>query len=230
MSISLAILKKQNPDKAEHAQRFFKTGKGQYGEGDVFLGLTVPELRKIAKDNLDASFEELKELLYSKYHEFRLAALFILTYQYEKNLKDRKEIVDFYLSHKKQVNNWDLVDNTAYKILGHYLYDKDRKVLYEFAKTDHLWTQRIAVVTTMFFIKKGDFLDALKIIEILLEHPHDLIHKANGWMLREIGKKDETVLDKFLKKHLKNMPRTTLRYAIERMEENKRQDYLKGRV
>lgn len=230
MSISSQIRKKKNPDKAEHAQRFFKTGKGQYGEGDVFLGLTVPELRKIAKSNLDASFEELKELLYSKYHEFRLTALYILTYQYEKNLKNRKDIVDFYLLHKEQVNNWDLVDNSAYKILGHYLYEKDRKILYKFAKADHLWTQRIAVVSTMYFIKKGDFSDALKIIEILLEHPHDLIHKANGWMLREVGKQDETVLDNFLKKHLAKMPRTTLRYAIERMNEKKRQDYLKGRV
>lgn len=227
--VAKEILKLKNLERAEHSQRFFKTGKGQYGEGDVFLGLSVPEQRKIAKSNLDVSFSEIEELLYSKYHEFRLTGLLILTYQYEKKKKDPKAIVDFYIKHRKQVNNWDLVDNTAYKILGHYLFDKDRKLLFDFAKSEHLWTQRIAVVSTMYFIKNNDFKDALKIIGELLSHEHDLIHKANGWMLREIGKKEEKILESFLNTNIHRMPRTTLRYAIERMPEEKRQEFLNRR-
>lgn len=227
MTIPEQIEKYANPVRAAHAQRFFKTGKGEYGEGDVFIGLSTPELRTIAKENLTATFEEIKELLYSPIHEFRSVALFILTYQYEKNWVNRDALVDFYLRHRKQVNNWDLVDNSAYKILGHYLQDKDRSVLYKLAKEDNLWAQRIAIITTLAFIKKKDFKDTLNLIELLLKHPHDLMHKANGWMLREIGKKDEVVLCDFLDKHLENMPRTTLRYAIERFEESKRKAYLK---
>lgn len=226
MTLQQQIRQKAKPERAEHSQRFFKTGKGEYGEGDVFLGLTVPEQRKIAKENLSASFEELKELLYSEIHEFRLTALFILTYQYEKQPEKRKQIVEFYTAHKEQVNNWDLVDSSAYKILGHYLFDKDRSLLFDYTTHENLWVNRIALISTLYFIKKDDFDDALELIEKSLNHPHDLIHKANGWMLREIGKRNEKVLRNFLNRHVKQMPRTTLRYAIERLDEKSRKEFL----
>lgn len=226
MDIATQIRQEANPQRAEHSQRFFKTGKGQYGEGDVFLGLTVPQQRAIAKRNLAAKLEELKTLLYSEIHEFRLVALFILTYQYEKYPERREEIVAFYLAHKEQVNNWDLVDSTAYKILGHYLFDKERAVLYSFIEHPNLWVNRIAIVSTLYFIKKDDFKDAKKIILSSLGHPHDLIHKANGWMLREMGKRNEQALCDFLDKHTKKMPRTTLRYAIERLDTAKKKHYM----
>jgi 3-methyladenine DNA glycosylase AlkD len=226
MKIAAQIRKEANPERAEHSQRFFKTGKGQYGDGDVFLGLTVPQQRTIARRNLAAGFDELKTLLYSEIHEFRLVALFILTYQYETRQEQRKEIVDFYLAHKEQVNNWDLVDSTAYKILGRYLFDKDRTVLYSFIEYPNLWVNRIAIVSTLYFIKNDDFEDAKKIVLSSLDHPHDLIHKANGWMLREIGKRSEHVLCDFLDKHTKKMPRTTLRYAIERLDDINKKHYM----
>ena len=224
------IRKKSNPEKAGIYRRFFKTGKGQYGEGDVFLGLTVPETRQIARSYLHLNLKDLEKLLSDKVHEIRLAALMILTENYRK-AKDKK-IVDFYLKNTKQINNWDLVDLSADKILGEFLLDnsRDRKVLYRLAKSRDLWEKRISIISTFAFIRKNDFKDTLKISEILLKDKHDLIHKAVGWMLREVGKRDVKVLESFLKKHYKEMPRTMLRYSIEKFPEEKRKKYLAGKV
>ena len=217
-----------NPEKAKLLQGFFKTGPEQYGEGDVFLGLTVPQIRVIAKQHFkDISLAEVQSLVESKYHEFRMCGLIILTYKYEKFPSGRKEIYDFYLKNTKYINNWDLVDVTTPRIVGTYLLDKDRSVLYNLAKSSDLWEKRIAVLATFPFIRNNDFKDCLAISEILLDDKHDLIHKAVGWMLREIGKKNQAIEEEFLNKHYKTMPRTMLRYAIERFEEGKRKGYLK---
>ena len=218
-----------SPEKAKILQRFFKTGPGQYGEGDVFLGLKVPEVRSIAKKYSQLSFNDLQELLDSEIHEHRLVALLILIIKYNKT-EDKKEIIDFYLKNTQAVNNWDLVDLSADKLLGAYLFEKDKSLLYKLAKSDDLWEKRIAIISTFYFIKNNDFEDSLKISEILLNDKHDLIHKAVGWMLREVGKKDQEIEEKFLKKYYKTMPRTMLRYAIERFEEKKRKAYLRSEV
>ncbi|PIN74307.1 DNA alkylation repair protein [Candidatus Woesearchaeota archaeon CG10_big_fil_rev_8_21_14_0_10_45_16] len=213
-----------DPQKAPLFQRFFKTGKGQYGEGDIFLGLTVPEQRKIAKRYKDLPLEDVETLLRSKFHEHRLTALFILMFQYR---NDKDKIIKVYLDNLKHVNNWDLVDSSAPGLLGDYLLDKDRELLYKLARSDDLWEKRIAVISTFAFIKNNDFDDTLKISEILLPDKHDLIHKAVGWMLREVGKRDQEVEEKFLRRYHKVMPRTMLRYAIEKFDEPKRKEYLK---
>ncbi|MBT4722279.1 DNA alkylation repair protein [Candidatus Falkowbacteria bacterium] len=214
--------------RAEHSQRFFKTGKGEYGEGDVFIGLTMPQLRKVASNYQDLSINTLEQLLYSKIHEHRMIALLIAVLQYKKAIKQesKKAIYDFFIVHSKQINNWDLVDVTVPHVVGDYLLDKDRSILYKFAKSKNLWQRRIAVLACFAFIREKDFKDAIKISELLLQDKHDLIHKAVGWMLREIGKRDEKVLTKFLDKYCLQMPRTMLRYSIERLEETKRKDYL----
>ena len=222
------LRKRANKEKAKLLQGFFKTGPEQYGEGDVFLGLTVPQIRVIAKKYFkDISLHEIQSLVESKYHEFRMCGLIILTYKYEKFPSGRKEIYDFYLKNTKYINNWDLVDVTTPRIVGTYLLDKDRSVLYNLAKSSDLWEKRIAVLATFPFIRNNDFKDCLAISEILLDDKHDLIHKAVGWMLREIGKKNQAIEEEFLNKHYKTMPRTMLRYAIERFEEGKRKGYLK---
>lgn len=214
-----------NEKKAKGNYKFFQTHPGGYGEGDDFLGLTVPIQRKIAKKYKNLPLEDVEKLLQSKYHEHRLIALYILIL----NFKNKKEeVIDIYLRNLERVNNWDLVDSSAPYLLGPYLEDKDRSILYELAKSDNLWKQRIAIITTLYFIKNNDFEDALKISEILLNHKHDLIHKAVGWTLREIGKRDKKVEEAFLKKYYKNMPRTMLRYAIEKYPEGERQKILKG--
>jgi len=213
-----------NPEKAKLLSRYFKTGKGQYGEGDIFLGISVPDQRKIAKNNKDASLDEIKRLLESKIHEQRLTALLILVEQYQKT-KD-ESLVTFYLKHTTFINNWDLVDLTAPRILGASLLNKDRKILYQLAKSNSLWEKRIAVIATATFIQKNQFEDTLKLAEILLNDKHDLMHKAVGWMLREVGKRNQEVEEEFLKKHYKEMPRTMLRYAIEKFDEKKRSFYL----
>lgn len=224
--------KKGNPEKARHLSRFFKTGKGEYGEGDLFMGVTVPEQRVIARQYQDAGFPVLEELIRSPYHEQRLVALLILECKFGKQKEDkiRKQCIDFYTSHTDYINNWDLVDLSCYKILGAWLADKDRTLLYEWAQCDHLWKQRIAMVTCMYFIRKNDFTDALAIADLLLRHPHDLIQKAVGWLLRETGKKDEATLTGFLAERYKKMPRTMLRYAIERFPEEKRKKYLNSEI
>lgn len=225
------LSKLKNKEKAKLLSGFFKTGKGDYGEGDIFWGINVPEQRKIAKEHIDSSFVELQELLSSGIHECRLTALLILTYQYEKatkskDLKTQKVIYNFYIKNIKYINNWDLVDVTCPRIVGAYLFDKDRSLLYKFANSKKLWEKRIAIISTLYFIKQNDFSDTLKIAGILLPDKHDLIHKAVGWMLREVGKMDEKILHDFLKKHAKIMPRTALRYSIERLPEEFRRYYM----
>ena len=221
------LKKHSHPDKAKVYARFFKTGKGQYGEGDIFLGLTVPEQRALAKKYVGISFADVKKLLYSKYHEHRLTGLFILVYKYEiADSAEKQRIIKFYIQHKDRGNNWDLIDCVADKLLGKHLIDKDKSLLYQLAKSESLWDRRIAIITTFEFIRSKKFDDTIKISEILLNDKHDLIQKAVGWMLREMGKRDEKPLIKFLDKYYKIMPRTTLRYAIERLDENKRKFYL----
>lgn len=225
------LAKVASAEKAKLLSRFFKTGKGEYGEGDQFIGVMVPETRKVARTFLDSPLSTVENSLKSPIHEERLAALLILVEKYQKAKKKndadkQKEIVDFYLKNKHGVNNWDLVDLTAHKIVGDYLLEKDRKMLYEFAKSPNLWDRRIAIISTFAFIPKMQFQDSFKLCEQLLNDKHDLMHKACGWMLREIGKRDEKALEGFLKKHANKMPRTMLRYAIEKFPEEKRKSYL----
>jgi len=219
----------KNPEKAKILSRFFKTGKGEYGEGDIFWGITVPKIRIIAKEYKDLPLKEIQEVLKSDIHEIRLTALLILTYKFPKATpEEQKQVVDLYLKNTKYINNWDLIDLSAPKIIGEYLLDKpkERKILATLAKSNSLWEKRIAILSTFTFIKNYQFEDALKISEILLNDKHDLIHKAVGWMLREIGKKDQKIEESFLKKYHKNMPRTMLRYAIERFSDEKRKFYM----
>jgi 3-methyladenine DNA glycosylase AlkD len=232
--IKTALQELSIPGKAEIMQTFFKTGKGEYGEGDVFIGVTVPDQRSVAKEFYSKiSLEELGELLSSKIHEHRLTALLILVHQFEKT-KDKikqKEIIDFYLKHTKHINNWDLVDTSCYKILGRYCFEnQDSKILEKLSDSKNMWEMRMAIVATMHHIKKGKF-ELTKAFALKnLKHPHDLMHKANGWLLREMGKMNEKELLDFLNLHYKEMPRTCLRYAIEKFDEELRQDYLKGRI
>lgn len=222
-----------DPAKAKFLQGYFKTGKGEYGEGDKFLGVNVPEQRKIAAQFWkDVSFTDLKELIQNPFHEVRLTAVFILVrkYQQSKPEEERQGIVDFYLKYKQFINNWDLVDSSAHKILGPWLFDKERSLLFELAHSEKLWDQRIAVISTFYFIALNDYSDSLKIAEILLRHPHDIIQKAVGWMLREIGNRDYAIAFQFLSQHYKSMPRTMLRYAIEKFEPETRQLFLKGEI
>lgn len=211
--------------KARDLQSFFKTGIGEYGEGDIFLGITVPRLREIAKKYYSLDMKQLKKLIESKIHEERMLALFILKNKYY-TMNHKKICFHFYVKNTQYINNWDLVDLSAPGIVGEHLLDKDRSVLYEWAKSENVWERRIAVLATFQFIKNNQFGDSLKIAEILLNDKHDLIHKVVGWMLREIGKRDlKTEID-FLDKHYKKMPRTMLRYAIERFPEKLRITYL----
>jgi 3-methyladenine DNA glycosylase AlkD len=221
------LLAKKNPAKAAFFPTFFKTGKGQYGEGDVFLGISVPDVRILAKKYRDAPLLDIHGLLESQYHEARLLGLIILTLQYDKaDAKGRERVVDFYLKNLHAVNNWDLVDSSAHRILGEHLLTRDRSMLIKFAKKDHLWTQRVAIVSTYAFIRKNQYDDTVKVSKLLLSHPHDLIHKAVGWMLREVGKRDKKALVRFLDDHADIMPRTALRYAIEKFDEKTRKHYL----
>lgn len=228
--LQLDLKKLSNPSKAEFLSGFFKTGKGQYAEGDIFLGITVPEQRKLAKQYADLPLSHLARLLNNKTHEHRLTALLILVKRFtnaKQDTKTRKELFTFYIDNKHAVNNWDLVDLSAPHIVGNYLRDKDRKILYKLAKSSDLWDRRIAIVSTLTFIRDKDFFDTLQIAELLLDDKHDLIHKASGWMLREAGKRDQQVLEEFLLKHYKSMPRTMLRYAIERLNETKKRFFMK---
>jgi 3-methyladenine DNA glycosylase AlkD len=228
------LLRHTEPERAEKTATFFKTGKGEYGEGDKFHGIKMGPQRKIAKKYYELEFSEAQKLLDSDYHEERMVGLLILVYKYQKNRNDqklRKEIADFYLANLQAVNNWDLVDVTAPYILGkEYLEREDRDFLYNLANSDNLWERRVAILTTFEFIKDKQFIDTLKLAEILLEDEEDLIHKAVGWMLREIGKRDQNVEEVFLKKHYQGMPRTMLRYAIEKFDEPLRQKYLNNKI
>ena len=216
-----------NNKKAKILQGFFKTGKGEYGEGDIFLGIMMPKQRMVSKKFKDASIIEVEKLLKGKIHEERMVALLILVLKYEEGSdKEKERIFNSYLKNIKYINNWDLVDVTCPRIIGHYLFDKNRDVLYKLVKSKNLWERRIAIVSTAFFIRNNDFKDTIKISEILLKDKHDLIHKATGWMLREVGKKDEKALTSFLDKYYNKMVRTTLRYSIERLDEKKRKYYL----
>lgn len=227
------IRKYKDAECAKLLQRYFKTGPGEYGEGDIFLGLKVGQVKNVAKKYQNVSLSIVEKLLTSKIHEQRTVAIFILIHQFEKaDLKEKNKIYKFYLKNISGINNWDLVDISCHKIIGKYLdiSGSSRDILYKFAKSSNFWKRRISIITTFQFIRNQDFKDALKIAEILLNDKEDLIHKAVGWVLRAIGDKNFAVEEKFLKKHYKKMPRTMLRYAIEKFPEEKRQAYLKGMV
>jgi 3-methyladenine DNA glycosylase AlkD len=217
------IKKQTNLPKAKFLQRFFKTGRGSYAEGDKFLGLTVPQSRILAKKHSALNFHEIKKLLESKFHEERLIGLIILV---EKFKKEPQRVYNFYIANTKFVNNWDLVDLSADKIVGEYLLHRSKNILNKLAKSKNIWNRRIAIVSTYQFIRNHQFDKTIEIARLLLNDKHDLIHKAVGWMLREVGKRDEKVLIKFLDKYKSRMPRTSLRYAIERFPEKRRLRYL----
>lgn len=245
--LQMQMLGKADPSQVPGLSRFFKTGPGQYGEGDRFLGIKVPVTRSVVKDCWrQVNFQDLEECITSPYHELRLAALLALVEIFKRPLageKDflcsspknhfspvdtvRKQCVDFYLAHTASINNWDLVDLSCYPLLGEWLLDKDRSLLYELARSGKtLWEQRIGIVSTMTFIRNGQLEDTFAIADILLHHPHDLIHKAVGWLLREAGKRDKAALEAYLAPRFSTMPRTMLRYAIEKFPEPERQSYL----
>ncbi|MDD2274519.1 MAG: DNA alkylation repair protein [Candidatus Pacebacteria bacterium] len=224
VNIEKEIQDKKDPIRAKILSRFFKTGKGQYGEGDIFLGIVVPVQRIIAKKHKDISLKEVQKLLNSKIHEYRLIALFILIEKYK---EDKELIYNKYIKNFRNINNWDLVDLTAPKIMGDFLKYKNRDILYSLAISNDLWERRISIIATFAFIKDNDFKDALKISKILLNDKHDLIHKAVGWMLREIGKRDKEVEKEFLNKYYRFMPRTMLRYSIEKFNPREKEFYMK---
>jgi 3-methyladenine DNA glycosylase AlkD len=212
---------------AEHHLRFFKCGPGQYGEGDAFLGIMVPMMRTLSKEFTPIPVAEAAALLQSRWHEARLLALMILVRKYERaDDPMRNEVYRSYLANTHRINNWDLVDVSAPHIAGAHLLERDRAPLYDLAKSESLWERRIAIIATQHFIRHEDFADTLRIADILLNDRHDLIHKASGWMLREVGKRDQPLLERFLRKHAKRMPRTMLRYAIERFPPALRAQYI----
>jgi 3-methyladenine DNA glycosylase AlkD len=231
VEVRARLRKLANKETAKALQWFFKTGPGDYGEGDVFIGIKVPPLRALAKECETAPFDTLKALLTSKIHEERALALMILVRRFDRGSeKLREQIYRFYSAQMRFINNWDLVDGSAPYIVGPYLWKRDRRHLYVLASSASLWEKRIAILATQYFIRQNDFADALKISKILLTDEHDLIHKAVGWMLREIGKRDLATEEAFLKAHYRKMPRTMLRYAIEKFPEAKRRGYLLGTV
>ena len=220
-----------NKEYAARLRKYFKTGKGEYGEGDRFLGIRVPVLRKLVKKYRKISIGEVSELLKSQFHEERLFSLLVLVDIFKTaNNEDKKIIYTLYLSNTKFINNWDLVDASAGYIVGAYLLTRDKKPIYMLARSKILWERRISIMSTLYFIKYNKFVDSLNIAEILLDDEEDLIHKAVGWMLREIGKRDFELVERFLGKYYKSMPRTMLRYAIEKFPEEKRKSYLKGEL
>ncbi|MEI6420124.1 MAG: DNA alkylation repair protein [bacterium] len=218
-----------DPTRASLLQWFFQTKKGQYGEGDVFLGIYVPKQRLLVSAYWQMSLSEVNRLLKSKYHEGRFTAQQILVKKYQKgDTEEKKKVYEMLIQNLESLNNWDLVDCTVPHIFGAYLFERPRTQLYKWAKSKNLWLRRISIISTMYFIRKGDYADTLKLAEVLLHDKHDLIHKAVGWTLREVGKKSFMTEKKFLDKHYKTMPRTALRYAIEKFPEVLRQNYLKG--
>lgn len=235
MNIKDELRKYAKSDEIEEKFAYFhKTGKGGYAEKDIFIGVTVPDIRKVANEYYkDITLKETEDLLHSNYHEERLLALIILTYKMKKAKEnEQKEIIELYINNTEYINGWDLVDLSAHYTLGKYLleHEDEKGILYDFANSNDLWKQRISIVSTWIFIRNNKYEDTLKIAEILLNNEHDLIHKAVGWMLREVGKKDFNIEYDFLIKHYKQMPRTMLRYSIEKFDEELRQDFLKGRI
>lgn len=228
-NVSAALALVANEQRAAVSRRFFKTGAGQYGEGDAFLGVTVPAQRVVAKQFSDLELPEVRKLLWSRYHEERLTALLILVRQFERSRKvpeKQQAIFEFYLASLTQINNWDLVDSSAPAIVGGYLFSGERKLLYELAQREHLWSRRVAILATQYFIRKGDLADTLALAEQLLGDQEDLIHKAAGWMLREVGHKSIPTLKGFLDHHAQVMPRTMLRYALEKLTPEERAHYM----
>lgn len=233
--VKRALAAVASEDKALNNAWFFKTAPGEYGEGDRFIGVTVPQQRRIAKRFKALPLTEIIKLAKSPFHEHRLTAVMIMVYQFENSASqpgDRQAIYEAYMNllYEGRINNWDIVDSSAHQIIGGWLEDKNRRLLLELAESGDLWQQRAAIISTFHFIRQNDFIDALLVSELMLDHPHDLIHKATGWMLREIGNRDRAVAEEFLNKHYKYMPRTMLRYAIEKFPEPRRRDYLMGRV
>lgn len=221
------------PERAKASAWFFKTDKGQYGEGDIFIGISTPTLRAICKKYSSLALNDLEVLLHDPIHEYRMAALMILVSQMKKAKGETRQLIyEFYLKNIGQINNWDLVDCSAREIVGNYLFDKDRSILYTMATSDHLWAQRVAVIASWYFINNGQYEDTFRIAEILLSHKHDLIHKAVGWMLREIWKKELakgngiSEVEQFLEKNIRLIPRTALRYSIEKMTEERRKYFM----
>lgn len=234
VSIEKQLQSYANEEKRKTAMWFFKTGPGQYGEGDIFIGVTTPEIRSIVKSvYTQIPLSEIEKLLTSHIHEYRMCGLLILTEKAARaNDVELAMLVEYYLDHTKYVNNWDLVDSSAYKILGRYVtnHPEKRKILYTLSDSKNMWEQRIAIIATLWLIRSHEYSDILALSEKLLMHPHDLMQKAVGWMLREVGNRDQEILEEFLRKHYTQMPRTMLRYAIEKFEEPKRQTYLNGTV
>ncbi len=229
--INKRIAKLSDSQRAKKMQKYFKTGEGQYGEGDIFLGISTPELRDLAKEYQEITLMDASTLLKSDIHENRVLVLFILILKFNKSDRaQKKQIYELYLKNTDYINNWDLVDLSAYHIVGSFLFNQDKDMLYFLAKSKNLWERRISIISTFYFIKKGTLSETLKIAEILLNDKEDLIHKAVGWMLRELGKKDITAEENFLRKHYHNMPRTMLRYSIEKFSDSKRLKYLHGKI
>jgi 3-methyladenine DNA glycosylase AlkD len=229
--IKTRLRKLGNKERAEVSRRYFKTGPGEYGEGDIFLGIPVPELRKLAKTYRQLTLKDTTKLLQSPIHEERLLALLILIHAFSAgNESTKEEIFDLYLNNTRYINNWDLVDASAQYIVGAYLVHKNKKVLYRLAKSEDLWERRIAIMSTFHFIRQDVYSETLKIAEILIADREDLIHKAVGWMLREVGKRNLQFEEQFLKLHYKKMPRTMLRYAIEKFPQLRRRQYLTGKI
>ena len=225
------LLQLANEQIAEHSQRFFKTGKGEYGEGDIFLGIRVPLLRKLVKKYRGISITEVRKLLHSKFHEERLLAVLMLVQLFKSADESvQKQVYDLYLENTEFINNWDIVDISASNIVGAHLYEKDKAPLYDLVQSKNLWERRISIISTFYFIRQNEFDDTLKLAKILLNDKEDLIHKAVGWMLREVGKREIEFEEEFLQEHYKIMPRTMLRYAIEKFTETSRKMYLRGEV
>ena len=225
------LLQLANEQIAEHSQRFFKTGKSEYGEGDIFLGIRVPLLRRLVKKYRGISITEVHKLLHSKFHEERLLAVLMLVQLFKSADESvQKQVYDLYLENTEFINNWDIVDISAAKIVGAHLHEKDKAPLSDLVQSKNLWERRIAIISTFYFIRQNEFDDTLKIAKILLNDKEDLIHKAVGWMLREVGKREIELEEEFLQEHYKIMPRTMLRYAIEKFTETSRKMYLRGEV
>ena len=229
--IKKQLRRSANSIQAKNLQRFFKTGKGEYGFGDVFIGMKVPDIRRVVKKHKDTESPIIEKLIKSEIHEERLCGLLILVLRYELGDEFQQEkMANIYLKHKRHINNWDLIDLTAHKILGHYLIDRPKEILYKLSRSESVWDRRIAILATFYFIKQNKYTNSLKLAKILIEDRHDLIHKAVGWMLREVGNRSPETEEIFLKKYYKKMPRTMLRYAIEKFPEDKRLAYLHGEI